>query len=251
MIRQPFTRFHDWLMVRGPMFLLALALIPGGIWAFVELADKVTEGDTQTVDEWVVRNMRQADDPATPIGPPWLHEFGRDVTALGGVAVLTLFIFGVAGYLIMVRKYHALILMFVATGGALILSSFLKEIFGRERPDIVPHLSIAHSASFPSGHSMMASAVYLTLGVLMARLVPRRGLKTYFIMIALILAFLVGVSRIYMGVHYPTDVLAGWTLGLVWALLCWVVSRYLQVRGTIERDTEQTIEGQHVPDTEQ
>lgn len=245
------TRFHDSLTARGPLFLLALALIAGGIWVFVELADEVTEGEIPTFDEWALRSMRQADDPATPIGPPWLHEFGRDITALGGVAVLTLFTLAVAGYLVLVRKYHALILMLVATVGALILSSILKEIFGRERPDIVPHLSIVHSASFPSGHSMMASAVYLTLGVLMARLVPRRVLKTYFIMIALILALLVGVSRIYMGVHYPTDVLAGWTLGLVWALLCWVVARYLQVRGTVERDTEQTIEGQHVPDTEQ
>lgn len=232
------------------MFLLALALIVGGIWAFAELADEVLEGETQTFDEWAVRSMRRADDPATPIGPLWLHEMGRDMTALGGTAVLTLAALFVAAYFAFVRKYHALILLVAATVGALALSSILKWAFSRERPDVVPHLSIVHTSSFPSGHSMMASAVYLTLGVLLARLVPRRALKTYFIVVALILAGLVGLSRVYMGVHYPTDVLAGWTMGLVWALLCWVVAHYLQVHGTIERDTEKTVHGRHVPDTD-
>jgi undecaprenyl-diphosphatase len=230
------------------MFLVALALIFGGIWAFAEIADEVTEGETQSFDQWAVRALRQPDAPAVPIGPKWLHEVGRDMTALGGIAVLSLVSLSVAGYLLLVRKYHGLILVAVAILGALIISQGLKSLYDRDRPDIVPHLSITHSASFPSGHSMMSSAVYLTLGVLLARLVPRRVLKTYFIVIALVLAFLVGVSRVYMGVHYPTDVLAGWTLGLVWALICYVVARYLQVRGTVERDVEKTVDGEHVRD---
>jgi undecaprenyl-diphosphatase len=250
-VRHPIIRFFEWLASHGVAFLIALAMIVGGLWIFAELADEVTEGETQTFDEWAVRALRQPDAPAVPIGPKWLHEVGRDMTALGGIAVLSMVCIAVAGYLLLVRKYHGLILVAVAILGALVLSQALKWYFDRERPSIVPHLSITYSASFPSGHSMMSSAVYLTLGVLLARLVPRRVLKTYFIVIALVLAFLVGVSRVYLGVHYPTDVLAGWMLGLVWALMCYVVARYLQVRGTVERDVEKTVEGEHVPDRQE
>jgi undecaprenyl-diphosphatase len=187
-----------------------------------------------------VRKLRRADDPATPIGPRWLQECGRDITALGGVTVLTLVTFSVAGYLLMARKFHAMWLVLIATFGGLIVSSILKRSFERGRPDIVPHLSHVYTSSFPSGHSMLSAVVYLTLGSLLARLAPGYAVKIYFIALALVLTFLVGVSRVYMGVHYPTDVLAGWTAGLVWAILCWLVARYLQRRGTVENDDEQS-----------
>jgi undecaprenyl-diphosphatase len=145
---------------------------------------------------------------------------------------------GVAVYLFLVRKYHAMWLVIVATAGGIIISSLLKYAFSRERPQLVPHLSYVQTSSFPSGHSMLSAVVYLTLGVLLARLVPQRVLKLYFLLMALFLTFIVGVSRVYMGVHYPTDVLAGWTAGLVWALLCYLVARYLQRRGHVERDVD-------------
>lgn len=220
--------------------LLALLLIASGIWGFAELADDVTEGDTQDFDNWAVQALRQADDPGQPLGPRWLHELGRDITALGGVGILSFFTLAVAGYLLMVRKYHALWLVIAATVGALVISTTLKYAFDRERPQLVPHLSHVYTSSFPSGHSMLSAAVYLTLGVLLARLVPHRAAKVYFLTVAVILTFLVGISRIYMGVHYPTDVLAGWVAGLVWALICWSVARYLQLRGAVEKDTEET-----------
>jgi undecaprenyl-diphosphatase len=239
-VKQQIEKWIDWIGGHGPVVLIVIGLIVGGTWGFVELADEVIEGETETFDRWAVRAMRQPPDYVTPIGPPWLHEMGRDLTALGGVATLCLVSAGVAGYLVMVRKYHAFWLLVAATTGALVLSMSLKNLFDRERPGDVPHLSIVHTSSFPSGHAMMSTAVYLTLAVLLARLVSQQKLRVYFLALGLFLAFLVGVSRVYMGVHYPTDVLAGWTAGLVWALLCLLVARYLQQHGKIESADETT-----------
>jgi undecaprenyl-diphosphatase len=216
--------------------MIALLIVVGGTWAFIAIADEVTEGDTQKFDDWAIRKLRRADDPATPIGPKWMQEGGRDLTALGGMLVLALVTFGVAGYLLIVRKHHAMWLVIIATFSGLVVSTVLKQSFNRNRPDLVPHLSHVYTSSFPSGHSMLSAVVYLTLGSLLARLAPGYGVRIYFFAIACLLTFLVGVSRVYMGVHYPTDVLAGWTAGLVWAILCWLVARYLQRRGKVEKD---------------
>ncbi len=132
--------------------------------------------------------------------------------------------------------YGAMVFLIIAVVGGLVVSTILKMSFNRPRPDIVPHLSAVYTSSFPSGHSMLAATVYLTLGALLARFVPERRFKAYFLIVALILTGLVGVSRVFMGVHYPTDVLAGWVAGLTWAILCWVVARILQRRGAVEQD---------------
>lgn len=229
----------SWLAGHVNIVLVAVLLIVGGTWGFIELADEVREGDTQRFDDWAVRAMRRADDPSRPIGPHWLPEVGRDLTALGGVAVLSLTTAFVAGYLLIVRKYHAMWLVLAATLGGLLISTLLKHLIDRARPDLVPHLSHVYTSSFPSGHSMLSAVVYLTLGALLTRLASERRVKLYFLAAALLLTFLVGVSRVYMGVHYPTDVLAGWTAGLVWALLCWLVARYLQRRGAVEKDADE------------
>lgn len=141
----------------------------------------------------------------------------------------------VAGYLVLEKKYHALVLLAAATIGALVLSTVLKAVIDRPRPDIVEHRSYVITQSFPSGHSMLSATVYLTLGTLLARLSKRWVLRCYFIGIAILLTGLVGVSRVFLAVHWPTDVLAGWTAGLVWAILCWAVARYLQRRGSVEQ----------------
>jgi undecaprenyl-diphosphatase len=227
----------------GGLVLTAMLLVVAGTWAFVEIADEVMEGSTQAFDERVVRALRQpnteADTRASsdlPLGPRWLREVGRDITGLGGFAVLTLLVGAVAGYLLLVRKYHAMWLVLASTAGALVVSLLLKNTFNRPRPD-VSHFSYVHTSSFPSGHSMLSAAVYLTLGSMLARFVPGRLIKFYFLTVAVLITGLVGLSRVYMGVHYPTDVMAGWTAGLVWALLCWLIARWLQQRGTVERDT--------------
>jgi len=224
-----------WLGAHVNLVLLASLLVVGGAWAFIAIADEVKEGGTQRFDDWAVRALRNANDPAIPIGPTWLPEVGRDLTALGGVAVLTLVILAVAGYLLLGEKYRAMWLVLGATVSGLILSVALKHVYERPRPHLVPYLSGTFTTSFPSGHSMLSAIVYLTLGTLLARVVEDRRIKFYFLAVALVLTFLVGVSRVYMGVHYPTDVLAGWSAGLAWALLWWLVARYLQHTGRLEK----------------
>src|SRR5919108_3754447 len=214
--------------------LLVALVVVSGTWVFLELAGEVLEGDTDAFDRWLLQALRSPEDPEWPLGPRWLVEVGRDVTAFGSSMVAALLTAAVVGYLWLQRRYGALWFVVVATAGGGLLSHLLKALFARERPDPVPCLWV-NSPSFPSGHAVLAAVVYLTLGILLARLEPRPLLKAYFLGIMMALAFLVGLSRVYLGVHYPTDVLAGWTVGLVWGLLCWLAARYLQRRGAVER----------------
>ncbi len=231
-----------WLMEREPVVLVTVLLFIAATWAFIEIADEVIEGDTQAFDKWVVQAMRQSDDPSVPIGPAWLQEMGRDATALGGVGALMLFAAVVAGYLWMDRKRRMALFLLAATSSGLLVSLALKISFSRPRPDVVPHLSHVSTSSFPSGHSMLSAIVYLTLGSLLAASTTRRRLKLYVLTVALFLSALVGLSRVYLGVHYPTDVLAGWMAGIVWAILCWLTARWLQRRHQLER-ADQRSEG--------
>ena len=218
------------------LILLAIALAS---WSFVELADEVIEGDTHATDRKVLLAMRAGDDLSDPIGPGWVEELGRDFTALGGTGISTLATVGVIGWLLLARKRRMALLVAVTVGTGIAVSLLLKEAFDRPRPDLVPHGSIVYTRSFPSGHSMMAAVVYFTLAALLARVQPHPRLKAYVLGIALAVVVLVGVSRVYLGVHWPTDVLAGWTAGLVWALAAWIVARRLQVVGQVEQPVEE------------
>ncbi|UCD27932.1 MAG: phosphatase PAP2 family protein, partial [Planctomycetota bacterium] len=183
-----------------------------------------------------IRALRDPNNPAQPIGPVWMAEVGRDLTALGGVAVLVLVTAIVGAFFGLTRRYPEMYFVFIAAIGGLLISVALKALVSRPRPDIVPHLSHVYTSSFPSGHSMMSATVYLTLGMLLARFVKQRRLKFYFLIVAVLLTCLVGTSRVYMGVHYPTDVLAGCLAGLVWALLCWLTAGYLIPSHRLKQD---------------
>jgi undecaprenyl-diphosphatase len=238
---EPPSRYARLLDRLGPFEILLyvpVMLAVAGTWFFMWMASEVLDGDTQKFDGRLIRMMRQPSDLSVPIGPPWLHEAGRDLTALGGPAVMVIMITIVAGYLWLHRKYRAMWFALFATCGGLAVSLVLKSFFSRDRPTEVPHLSETMTSSFPSGHSMLSAVVYLTLGMLLTRVVNDRASKIYFLLVAMTLTFLVGMSRVYLGVHYPTDVLAGWTAGLVWALFCWMVMRYLQSRGEVEGASE-------------
>lgn len=225
-------RFIEWLGSHGWLVLAANLIVVIGIWGFVILLDAVRDGETERFDTWAIKSMAKWHGENYRV----LEEIGRDLTALGGFTFMTICTVAVAGFLFMIRKFSAMWLVIVATVGGLILSSTLKAVINRPRPELVEHYSHAMTSSFPSGHSMMAAVVYLTLGSLLSRLVERRRLKFYVLAVAMIITFLVGVSRVYMGVHWPTDVLAGWTAGLVWALICWLIARRLQSSGAVESD---------------
>jgi undecaprenyl-diphosphatase len=218
--------------------LLLLALVSAGVWGFVEIADEVGEGTTRAVDEALLLALRTPGDPADPLGPGWLEEAGRDLTALGGMAVLTLVSLAAIGYLVIGRKGHAALLLVAAVGGGMLWSTALKLGFDRPRPDLVPHGSVVYTASFPSGHSMLSAVTYLTLGALLARVHRERRTKAYLLALAVLITLLVGASRVYLGVHWPTDVLGGWAGGSAWALACWLVARWLQQRGKVEEEPE-------------
>jgi undecaprenyl-diphosphatase len=217
-----------WLGRHELGMLLTLALVVGGVWAFVALAGNVSEGDTHAFDERLLLLLRNPADHADPLGPRWVEEMMRDITGLAGTGILVLLTAGIAGYLALQRQARMALLLLLAIGGGSLLSTLLKQSFDRPRPDLVPHGVYVGSASFPSGHAMLAAVTYLTLGALLARIQPHRRLKAYLMLLAMLLTFLVGISRIYLGVHWPTDVLAGWAVGAVWALLCWLVVRRWQ-----------------------
>jgi len=216
--------------------LAAVIVGAAALFTFAALANAVGKGSTRPFDEWLLLSLRTPGNPADPIGPIWFEEMVRDVTALGSTGVLTLMVLSVTGFLAMTRKSHAAVFALVSVLGGTLISQTLKFAFGRPRPDLVPHGAEVYSASFPSGHSMMSAVVYLTLGALLARTQSDRAVKVYILTIAVALPILVGLSRVYLGVHWPTDVLAGWTLGGVWALLCWTVMVWLQKRGNVEAE---------------
>jgi undecaprenyl-diphosphatase len=220
---------------REPLVFAALLAVVLGVWVVVKLSGEIREGEPPRFDVTILRALRQPADPHRLRGPVWVESVVRDVTALGGVVVLALVIGAVCGFLLLMRLHHMMWLVLVATVGAVLINSTLKRVIDRPRPEVVPKLTDVRSESFPSGHSAMSAAVYLTLGGLLAQTVTKRRIKLYFLFVALLLTFLVGCSRVALGVHYPSDVLAGWSTGLAWSLLCWLVARYLQRRGAVEQ----------------
>lgn len=223
-------------MLLGGLLLLLL------VFGFAQLSDEVIEGETQHFDERVLQSLRKADDPSTPIGPHWLPEAAKDITALGGGWVQGLVVFAIVGFLTLQGMRRTAAFVFAASVGGWLLNTGLKEIFQRPRPDIVPHLREVLTLSFPSGHAMTSAAVYLTLGALLMRISERRVTKIYCMVMAGLVTVLVGSSRVYLGVHYPTDVLAGWLMGLSWALLCWLVERAIERRTGMRREQQHAME---------
>jgi undecaprenyl-diphosphatase len=218
--------------------LITIALAAAALFAFSELTEEVLEGETRQFDEFILRALRSGADLSDPLGPPWLEEMMRDFTALGGVGVLTALTLAVLGFLVLARKRYVALLVTGAVLGGVLLSSLFKWAFARPRPDLVPHLSAVYTQSFPSGHAMLSAVVFLTLGVLLARAQADVRVKIYLLAVAAAATIIVGASRVYLGVHWPTDVLAGWAVGAGWALLCWLLMLWLQMRGKVEPEAD-------------
>ena len=215
---------------RAPLIPLLVMVILGSIGGFLKLAGEVRENETRHFDEVILLAMRVPGNPADPVGSPRVEEMARDLTALGGftlLTVVTLVSFGVA--LLASRPRLALVgLVSVIVGTAAM--NLLKHGYDRPRPELVKHEMLTYNSSFPSGHSMMAAMVYLTIGILLARTQPLKRVRVFIVAVSVLITVLVGVSRVYLGVHWPTDVLAGWTLGGAWAVLFWLVAMKVDPR---------------------
>jgi undecaprenyl-diphosphatase len=212
---------------------LLLALLGFGAFG---LAGEVLEGDTQAFDERVLRALRDPDDPSVPIGPRWLRVAALDVTSLGSATVIGLVVAAVVGFLLIQGMYRTALFVFLASAGGWLLNSWLKTLFARPRPAVVPHLHEVMSLSFPSGHAMTSAAVYLTLGAMLMHIAAGRLTKIYCMGVAMLATLLIGSTRVYLGVHYPTDVLAGWLMGMSWALLCWLVERRIERQAGLKKE---------------
>ncbi|MFP4516806.1 MAG: phosphatase PAP2 family protein [Desulfovibrionales bacterium] len=220
-----------WLLHQELSIFLVLFCLVAGVWAFIELADEVKEKEVESFDSMILERVRGVDPSGQPRGPLWLAEATRDITALGGYTVLSLVSVVAAIFLRLKGKTTLMFFTLGAAFGGILLSSLLKILFSRERPDVALRLVAEQSYSFPSGHAMMSAVVYLSIAVLVSATQPRLRERVFLITSAFFLTFIVGVSRMYLGVHYPTDVLAGWSVGLAWASLWWFAGLFLRQRG--------------------
>jgi undecaprenyl-diphosphatase len=226
----PLSRQQDATIQTSTMAsILIIAVL---LFAFGFIAQQVAEGKTSAFDHQVMLALRNSAD-SSPIGPAWLVEAARDLTSLGSILVVGITTLAVAGYLFLAAKPAVAWLMLIAVVGGIALNDLLKFMFARARPDFVTHATRVFTTSFPSGHATLSAITYLTVAALLARSQPSFTLSLYFMSLAAFLTVLIGVSRIYLGVHYPTDVLGGWCIGVAWAIGCWVIMAYLQSAGRI------------------
>ena len=214
----------QWLHAADLRLLLQLAVIGILVVTFLKIAHEVGEG-TQSFDSTILLALR--DTPDDPIGGPGVEAAVMHLSGLGSGAVTALVALISVTFLCLAGRWRYAGLVVAAALGTLLVMMALKGLYDRPRPTIVHAIDPPGDTSFPSGHSMISTALYLTLATLIARALPHRRLRVFTIVVGALLAFIIGTSRLYLGVHYPTDVLAGWTVGCCWALVCGVVARKL------------------------
>lgn len=218
---------RDMRVATLPMVLVTL--LGAGVFAFIQIADEMSEAELDGFDRRLLLAFRTPDNLSQPIGPPWFGEFMAELTALGGYPLLTILLTIVVGYLLISRLYGPALFTVLSIVSGTAMSHLLKLAYDRPRPDLVEQLVAVHTPSFPSGHAAMSAVVYLTLASLIVRLVESNAVRAYVLVVAVLLTLSIGISRVYLGVHWPTDVLAGWALGVAWASLSWLVTAALRV----------------------
>ncbi len=228
------TAVWFWLRLNEVGPLVALLCLSTLGYGFFALAHEVGEGSTEALDRRILLALCNPADLSDPIGPPWLEETMRDITGLGSIFTVVFVTCAVSAYLVLTNRRRIGLYVLAAVGSGELVSTVLKLFYHRPRPDLVPHGMEVFTASFPSGHAMMSAIAYLTLAILLARVDRNRRVKALVLVLGVGITLLVGISRIYLGVHWPSDVVAGWCVGAAWASLCWFVALQLQQRGEVE-----------------
>ena len=207
----------------GPLSVVAVGAAALALFLHI-VSETMVEGEGRVIDLGILEALRLPGQPGVPIGPAWLTEVARDLSSLGSISVLVFVVVVIVGFALVRRRYGAALLIVVAFGGGMGVCQYLKDYFERERPPDAYHLEPVVNASFPSGHAMLSAVTYLTLAVLLARVQQKRRLKVYVVAVAAVTAAMIGITRIYLGVHWTSDVLAGWSIGAAWAVACWLAS---------------------------
>jgi undecaprenyl-diphosphatase len=213
-----------WLKSADLRLLAELCAIGVLVVVFLKIAHEASDG-VENLDRAILLALRTA--PDDPIGGDAVQAAMLHITGLGSSVVTGLITLIAVLFLAIAGRWRYAGLVLAAAIGTLLAMLALKGLYDRPRPPFVTHLDPQSDESFPSGHSMIASALYLTLATLIARALPTRRLRVFTIATGAALALMIGISRLYMGVHYPTDVLAGWTVGCAWALMCGIMARKL------------------------
>lgn len=214
-----------------PWAFIALAALAGAVLVIALLGATIARGSQFAFDSAIMLALRTPGDLATPAGPAWLKQVMVDVTALGGETVLTIVVALAVGFLLAGRHLLTAALVFGGTVSGTIAVAVGKRLVGRERPALVDHLVEVSSASFPSGHASNSAIIYLTIALTVMQIVPQRRARWFLLGATIALVLTIGASRVYLGVHWPSDVIAGWSAGMMWALAWWALGSWLRMRG--------------------
>lgn len=215
------TSLHDLVRRSHPSKIAITVALFVGVVAVPWLGHETVEGETASLDTRVLLALRKASDLNVPAGPHWLQNYFENMTSLGSLAVLATIVFFTVLLLYLAKRSAAAGFLALSAFGAWCISNVVKTLVNRPRPPIVPHLVEVHDASFPSGHSTVSAATYLALALIGTALGSIPAHRPIFYGAAALVVIMIGMSRVYLGVHYPSDVLAGWIIGTSWTLLCW------------------------------
>ena len=198
------------------------------ILLFALLATAVSLHLSMGFDRAIILSLRNMENIARPLGPDWLPETMRDITSLGSVVVALGFAAILSGYLLLTGYRGAAALLFGSAVGALLLNDLLKFAIDRPRPDAILQTARVFTSGFPSGHATLSSVTYISAAALFGRLYHERRVRTYLIAISILVVALIGFSRIYLGLHFPTDILGGWCIGAAWVSSSYPAIRMLR-----------------------
>lgn len=211
----------------------AVVLFFIGMLVFTSSAFAIQSADVKNIDTAILSYLKGSNEDAL-----WLKIFMEEITSLGSTSVIFLVSFIMILYFLLIKRRVAALIIFAASTGGGIINILLKSVFQRERPIAIESFFKVDSLSFPSGHSTMSVAVYLSLAAVLAGIYKGKSIRYYFIFVGVFLTIIIGYSRVYLSVHYPIDVFAGWAVGISWASFCWLAAYYLQQKRVIGQEDE-------------